>query len=115
MAITRRSAVEHGISYGTAMITFKNDALAYQDALRALPEDDTFDRYKEALQAGDAEQAKTLLRSLRQTFAHLALSDLVVAATTLETALTGEELPSVEECEQFEGEYRVLIEWLGNC
>ena len=43
MAITRRDMVKLGVSFGSGTIAFKNDELAYVEALRAFPDDDCYD------------------------------------------------------------------------
>ena len=42
MAISRREALKHGISYGTGTINHGNDSIVYDRALRKFPKDETF-------------------------------------------------------------------------
>lgn len=57
MAISRREALKHGISYGTGALNHGNDSIVYDRALRKFPKDETFTQLKSTIDAGDATAA----------------------------------------------------------
>ena len=59
MAISRREILKYGVSYGTGVITFGNDSLAYDRALRSFPENTAYAAFKQALAACGALEEET--------------------------------------------------------
>lgn len=111
MAITRRDMVKLGVSFGSGTIAFKNDELAYVEALRAFPDDDRYDAFKAALAAENIEQAREALTDLRSYLAHLSMSELYLQARELLEALQEDALPPIAELEDFDAAYLRLKEY----
>lgn len=115
MAISRREALKHSISYGTGTINHGNDSIAYDRALRKFPKDETFTQLKSAIDAGDATAAAPLAQAFQHLCATLAFSQLYVDMQPVVEALDAEELPAAEELETVEAGYRDIADFLANC
>lgn len=111
MAITRRDMAKLGVSFGSGTIAFKNDELAYIEALRAFPNDGRYDAFKADLAAANMEQARETLTDLRSYLAHLSMSELYMQAGELLEDLQEGALPSVAALESFDAAYLRLKEY----
>lgn len=115
MAISRREALKHNISYGTGTINHGNDSIVYDRALRAFPKDETFSQLKSAIETGDATAAAPLAHAFQHLCATLAFSQLYVKMGPITEALDAEELPAAEELEAAEANYHDIADFLANC
>ncbi len=115
MAISRREALKHNISYGTGTLNHGNDSIVYDRALRKFPKDETFSQLNQAIEAGDAIAAAPLAHAFQHLCATLALSKLYVDMQSIVEALDAEELPAAEEFEAVEAEYRDVADFLASC
>lgn len=112
MAISRREALKHGISYGTGVITHDNDSIAFDRALRAFPHDESYARMTQAIEAGDVEQAHEAASAFTHCCSTLAMSELYVAMRPVEEALAEGALPSAEELAEVDAAYQELVAYL---
>lgn len=110
MAISRRKVLALGISYGTGVINHGNDQLAYDHALRELPDNTCYEDLVEAVEDEDAHGALEHARDLRELCGSLSLSSLYVEAAQIVDALEGDNLPSVDEMDALEATYRPIYE-----
>ena len=115
MAISRREALKHGISYGTGALNHGNDIIVYDRELRKFPKDETFSQLKQAIEAGDATVAASLAQAFQHLCATLAFSQLYMDMQPVVEALDAEELPAAEELEAVESGYCDLADFLANC
>ena len=53
MAISRREILKYGVSYGTGVINFNNDSIAYERELRKLYQDVSFNTFLEELEKAE--------------------------------------------------------------
>lgn len=112
MAISRREALKHGISYGTGVLNHGNDSIVFDRELRKFPNDATFSQLKEVIEAGDATAAAPLAHAFQHLCATLAFSELYVACQPIIEALDAEELPAAEELEAVESHYHDIADYL---
>ena len=100
MAISRREIIKLGVSYGSGAINFGNDSVAFERALRKLPQDthlaeflDELERVTEVLAAEEAaaEAAAAEAEAADEEVAEDA------AEPTLESETSGQEPISAEE------------------
>ena len=115
MAISRREALKHHISYGTGTINHGNDSIVYDRALRKFPKDETFSQLKSAIDEGDVIAAAPLAQAFQHLCASLAFSQMYVDMQPVVEALDAEELPAAEELEAVEAGYRDVADFLANC
>lgn len=115
MAISRREALKHGISYGTGSLNHGNDSIVYDRELRKFPKDETFSQLKQAIEAGDATAAAPLAHAFQHLCATLAFSQLYMDMQPVVEALDAEELPAAEELETVETSYRDIADFLASC
>lgn len=115
MAISRREALKHGISYGTGALNHGNDSIVYDRALRKFPKDETFTQLKSTIDAGDATAAAPLAQAFQHLCAELAFSQMHVDMQPVMEALDAEELPAAEELEAVEANYRDIADFLASC
>lgn len=114
MAISRREALKRGISYGTGVMNHGNDSIVYDRDLRAFAAETTYADLRAAVEEGDAERALPLAHEFRQRCAHLAMSELFLAAAPVEAALEEGSLPAVEELDELEACYRPIADYLAH-
>lgn len=112
MAISRREALKHHISYGTGTLNHGNDSIVYDRALRKFPADETFSQLKDAINAGDAAAAAPLAHAFQHLCTTLAFSELYVACQPIIEALEAEELPAAEDFETLEAGYQDIASYL---
>ncbi|MDO5791650.1 MAG: hypothetical protein Q4Q41_03700 [Coriobacteriia bacterium] len=115
MAISRREALKHNISYGTGTINHGNDSIVYDRALRKFPKDETFAQLKSAIDSGDVTAAAPLAQAFQHLCATLAFSQMYVDMQPVVEALDAEELPAAEELEAVEAGYRDIADFLASC
>lgn len=115
MAISRREALKHNISYGTGTINHGNDSIVYDRALRKFPKDETFSQLKSAIDEGDAIAATPLAQAFQHLCASLAFSQMYIDMQPVVEALDAEELPAAEELEAVEASYRDIADFLASC
>ncbi len=112
MALTRRMAIEHGISYGSGTINYHNDTLVYDRALRSFPQDDSYAALKAAVDEADLAACKESCANLREVLGMLAMSELFEMTDPLLEALDADSLPAVEDMENFEEAYCEMVSFL---
>lgn len=115
MAISRREALKHGISYGTGTINHGNDSIVYDRALRKFPKDETFSQLKSAIDAGDATAAAPLPQAFQHLCAELAFSKLYLACHPIIEALQDGDLPAAQDFEELEAGYQDIADFLASC
>lgn len=112
MAISRREALKHHISYGTGTLNHGNDSIVYDRELHKFPTDQTFSQLKQAIDEGDTAAAAPLAHAFQHLCATLAFSELYVACQPIIEALDAEELPAAEDFEQLEAGYQDIAGYL---
>ncbi len=112
MTITRHKALAAGISYGTGCLHFGNDSIVYNRDLRKLPADATYQQLRAALENADLEAAKTDVKKLSELCSKMALSEAFMALKPVQEAIDEDALPAVEELDDFDAEYRRVIDYL---
>ena len=112
MAISRREALKHHISYGTGTLNHGNDSIVYDRALRKFPEDQTFSQREAAIEAGNPADAAPLAHAFQHLCATLAFSNLYVACQPIIEALDAEELPAAEDFEHLKASYQDIAGFL---
>jgi len=105
MAISRREALKHGISYGTGTINHGNDSIVYDRALRKFPKDETFSQLK----------AAPLAQAFQHLCAELAFSKLYLACHPIIEALQDGDLPAAQDFEELEAGYQDIADFLASC
>ena len=112
MTITRRKALAAGISYGTGCLHFGNDSIVYNRELRKLPANTTYQDLRAAIENADLEAAKADVEALSALCSKMALSQAFMALRPVQEALAEDALPAVEELDDFDAEYRRVIDYL---
>lgn len=105
-------SVDAGISFGTGVINYGNDSVAYTRHLRKLPQDTTFASLKDAIAQGNLEDATAYAETFRQLCADLAFSRVYMRLEPIIDALDEGALSAVEELEDVEYEYEKVISYL---
>lgn len=128
MAITRREALKHGISYGSGVINHGNDSIAYDKDLRSFPQNNAWAEMQEALEGvefadTESEEASEEInesvqaaidktKAFMKTCGHLCLSELFLSTRPVLDALEENTFPAPIDLDNMEAKYNEIVAYL---